>query len=1267
MFYLASPNSVYSLYNDTVFKQVNEISIVGNTSTNLPVVIQCEPPIAGLSFLNVADLTISNIQFLNCASPRNSTSRNFTKPNSMLMINVGLYFYNCTNINMYNVEVVNSSQAIGVVMYDNDGMVNITNCTFADNEVSEDVQFPGGGALAIEFTYCKPGNMCNGTNYDPHYRKNKNSVYSLTSCTFSDNHARGQNSANYGGKLSLASNSSHSAVGQGGAISIYVKGDATGNSVSIANCHFVNNKAEWGGGLHLEMDDNANNNSIYISDCAFIGNQANHENDGTGGGGIFISITMYFWDEHINTRLNRVHINYSLFTNNSAIEGGGLAFAITHLNGVLLTDPTKLLVVSSCWFESNKARLGSAVAVFNYPIVNDGYLPTVIFEDSTFTNNHIVYIDNDIHPLGTGAVYTNEVPLEFKGTTSFISNSGSALSAVGDKVTFDDYSSALFNNNRGVFGGGIALLGTAFLLVGENVEMNFTNNCASQYGGAIYNEYSSREDVKSSINCFIRYKKPFVAPIDWEVLFYFSNNTAKQLGKSIYSTAILPCLYGEDDVAKIFCWNDKQHIERWIYEESNCSDEIHTQPRSFSSSSLIDAYPGYAFHLPLVAWDDLNHNVTDDSVYYAYINENSKAISEVKPGYTHVASNYISITGKPNNEVKLVMQTERSRLMHVCLHLNLKTCPPGFDLVHNSSDPKTLECNCNRSGNNNYHGHIRCNNQPLKSQIDTKYWYGLVNDSHSYLMGHMPIYFASNVQRITSTSSFIDIPDDPNEVGEYLCTQLNRTGVLCGECLPDYAVAVNSPTYECVRCNDTSQAKKVGDAFTYILLTYGPITVLFMVIVLCNLNLASSAAAGFVLYAQIISSEFFDITAYQLSYDQGVEVSQKRFQKAYIAIYGILNLRSFSFLRDPFCLINSKSFNILSVLCLDYAIAIYPIIVIIGVHLAFCCPCHKCERWCESQQLYQRCRQLSQSQTTSVPRNRWVNSFVAFMILSYSKFGLASMKTLQSNKLFNATGDAIDHRVYVAGQLSYPADSSYLGYAIGAIFIAVLFVFLPPLLLLVIINLINWLTGKIEFLRKFWCGDKVHIYLNAFEGYKTNRRWFAGVYLLFRLIMFIVYCFTPTILIQYLLQQILILSLIILVALLRPYEADFYNYWDTILLFILGILNLSGIYMFVNGFSNDLYIAEGILVFIPLVLYSIGYTFRKCCLKYGKNQLDASPVNKFICCTDPLPSSARLQPNERTSLLNRDQGLEYRAQERNRYKAATPTAPPTASVVDIPK
>ena len=184
-------------------------------------------------------------------------------------------------------------------------------------------------------------------------------------------------------------------------------------------------------------------------------------------------------------------------------------------------------------------------------------------------------------------------------------------------------------------------------------------------------------------------------------------------------------------------------------------------------------------------------------------------------------------------------------------------------------------------------------------------------------------------------------------------------------------------------------------------------------------------------------------------------------------------------------------------LVLDYFIALYPIAVIIVVYLyksLSCCQklwqCCKCfEKPCCSRCLPQQSKKVLKT-------NSLVYSFLAFMILSYSKFGLASIKTLLYTDLFDPTGKTRAKRVQLAGDLTYFKDTKYIPYGIIAIFIVIFCVALPPLLLTGGIDLMNWITGKPVFrwLTKCWRSEIAQIYRDAFVGYKPKRQWFAGVY-----------------------------------------------------------------------------------------------------------------------------------------------------------------------------
>lgn len=1250
VFYLTSTNSVYSLHITAIFKNVNQISIIGASFSNETAVIWCYPP-AGLSFLNSSEITLSNVRLVNCGALQESTSRDFKKPSmQMLMINVSLYFYNCINIKLDHIEVVNSSQAAGVVMYDTNGHVQVNSCLFYNNTAAKD-GIPGGGAFTVEFTYCSPGDAhcsSNYTNYEPGYRKNNLlAEYMFTDCHFEHNVARSQNFTKKAGNRIFASLANHDGLGRGGGLSVFFKGIAVNKSVNITGCHFVNNGAVYGGGLLVEMDDNTISNNVFISRCNFTRNHAFFHNDsGTGGGGLFVSTSVFFWDDHykkMNYTRNKIIVEHSNFTDNTAIEGGAVYFSIAKQTLSYLSQVTYLFV-SDCSFTHNRAQLGAAVAVSTYPIFNKGFTPALTFSKCQYWYNHIAnHLSEDSrgdplksHPSGMGIVYVNEVPITFRNITVFNSNNGTALSVVGAQVDFCG-ATAFFYKNYGTSGGAIALLGASSILIGPRTEIFFVKNSASIHGGAIYNRYISKEDLKYSDNCFIRYSDPFTAPFRWnDVKIVFDENRAERLGNSMYSTAVLPCSWGVPSTGSydsMFC-----DEKTWVFVNSNCSNEIYTEPqimrKRLNASAQIEVFPGRGFILPLDAFDDFKHNVTLDAVYAADIDSQQ---AKVEPSFNYVSDNYISITGKPGANVSLNMYTAGSRTTYIKLSLSILACPPGFvqsvpyimvntsdtndlltdlefdhipltadydddnDLVGGGAFYENISCECPTGIT--FRGNLRCLYQQFHSQIHNRFWIGTRtsddsdNNSTELLMGLVPQAYTTSA---LYGDEFIDIPQFLNSTDHKICGGGHRNGTLCGKCIDGYAVALNSPQFVCVRCNDTTTLTKVGNVFIFIALTYLPILCLFFAIIIFNFKLTSSAALSFVLFAQMMGSSVFCLTAGEASYVNNTNLIHM--DKAYKAVYGLFNLNSLSFLIDPFCV--SERLTTLRLLALEYIIASFPLVMIAMIHLGYRCKAFKYSCYRRHRRLRGLDPSSSSALTTTdglqasesrAPKNTLIHAFVAFLFLSYTKFSLASMFTMSITELFNATGHSRGSDiVYFAGHLRFTDHDYLLPYGVIAILILIFVVILPPLLLLGPIQFIDWLIDKRGFrcLQRVWPSIKVHTFLDTFQGfYKPNRRFFSGVYFLFRLAVFMNYSFSRTLISQYVCQQIAVMILIVLVALFRPYRNEFYNTLDVLILFNLGTINAIAIYIFSNkssSFPYGLYTIQYILVWLPLI-YIICY------------------------------------------------------------------------------
>ncbi len=1201
IFHLSS-NATHKLANNEtnmLFTEGSQIAFVGDNGT---ATIECMEG-AGLAFINSTNINITGVSFLYCGAWRPSTSSNFTSETLQLIsIRVGLYFYNCRNVNMSCVSVSNSTEAVGVVMYSVAGENYISYSHFDNNRISEsNKNESGGGGFAVEFNYCKPGDDACGEN-NTQTKNNSDAVFVFEGCSFSLNRGIDQSGENGSATSILPRNASHSSLGRGGGLSLYFKGTAMKNTITLNNCAFSRNIATWGAGLIIEIADSTIQNVVNVADSHFTDNNCyiSESSNGGSGGGVRVSSVVYYTHPMDDVLMrNSVSFERCLFISNRALLGGAMALfyhhqQFSHRHQVFEAN------ISFCVFEFNSARLGSAVSVDNehyYPI---GELGTALFSSCVFSNNTIVYIidpETKPHSVGIGTLYISEIPVTFEGYMFFLFNNGTALAVVGTIVTISDKTNLEFNNNNGSNGGAISLLGIATLIIGKGSSFLFANNFARLNGGAIFKNYIGKEDLRSSVKCFIQYSDPFANPKTWDTKFTFYSNRAGKLGQSIFSSTILPCSRFQDAtndqalVRDIFCWNSST----WVYENSKCGDEIHTSPRNFIQE-VPDRkiFPGHPFHLQIEATDDLGH-VSPNTVYTAYTNNPLK--SEVEPPYAYIADQYVGISGSEDQTITLNLNTAGFRDWHFEINLEMQKCPPGFvasvpasSILTSSSDSayvanNTCQCIGGPKRPGTFRGNLICNEHNMTSEIRNGFWIGVVpayNNTKLYMGKSALLYTYSETETFPISQRYDDL--DYNQ-----CSHLNRTGPLCGECLKNYSTAVNSYNYNCVQCyrNTTNFALNV---VAYIGLTYLPYLVIFVIIIYFDVRLMSGPLVGFILYAQLIGSGVFDLTLNSSLYFKSGDTLHK-IRRAYQFAYGIFNLNTFSQFMEPFCI--RENLNALDVICLDYAVAAFPLLLIIVIRLLM--PLKRFKLFKKRRRIGDVSTAVSISNMNKPTERPLIHAFVGFMFLSYTKFSLTSTKLFSTANIFDQDGATPNITlIYYAGQF-YFGQKEYLPYGLLAITVFIFVAVLLPLLLLGPLDCINWLIDqpKFYFLNRYWPTLKINIFLDAFRGcYKTNCKYFTGIYFLFRLIIFLIYVFSSNGVFLRLWQLIFVVLLLMLVVWKQPYKTKFLNCLDSLILFNVVLINSISIYLYVQNLANVqtedpfVFYALGIfLIWLPMVYF----------------------------------------------------------------------------------
>ena len=382
------------------------------------------------------------------------------------------------------------------------------------------------------------------------------------------------------------------------------------------------------------------------------------------------------------------------------------------------------------------------------------------------------------------------------------------------------------------------------------------------------------------------------------------------------------------------------------------------------------------------------------------------------------------------------------------------------------------------------------------------------------------------------------LASDVTELDKYMCGHLNREGQLCEKCKENYSIPVYSYDLKCVQCS-TSPFNWVK----YILAAFLPLTLFFVLVLSCRL----SATSPKLLISQTlaIGPNVRVVLAATEPYPFAASLA-----KVVFALYGIWNLDFFHTLMPHICV----NVNILQALVLDYAVAVYPLILLVVAYILIQA------RTCNLRVISVMCRPFCRC--TEHFRSQWnvrastVEAFATFLLLSYVKFFSASFNILIPTHVYHVNGTSLGLYMYYDATIEYFGEE-HLPYALLAVFVLLVFIVFSLLLLL--------LYPMLCFQRCLsCCGVRWHafpIFIDAFQGcYKdgTNgsrdHRRFAAAFLVARILLFILFALSQTALF-YGAALLVFIPLAITIVIVQPYKPGFstYNVVDSVLVLLLAL------------------------------------------------------------------------------------------------------------------
>ena len=1086
------------------FTNFTNISIRGEEGMNLTS-IHCNTSSSGLSFYNVIGLTLNFIQLSNCGAEGNSTTYD---PHTQkgLIITSALYILNCTDVNISN-SVVYGSNGTGISMYDTNGKVYIENTDVVESFVrtSRPDLASGGGGMHIEFTYCTPGivsNTCTRTG------QNKNSIYTIRNCMLSGNmaskskHLQSSSSTSwYNGRY----------IGSGGGTCLIFASNATNIDVTFYNCTFQDNYAQWyGGGLKIIFLDSVRENGVSLVKTKFLNNSVSNN---AMGGGLQVSFRFYklalgHLDDDDLPENNSIVITSCEFMYNHANSGGGVNVFSAELP---LQDVSSAVNFSDCSWTGNTALYGAAVHIMPgvWASVNEGHYPRLRFSNCNISSNKVVPALSKVVPdmgfqsqvNGVGAFFSTQLSVIFHGETRFWSNTGTALYLSESIAKFSDFSQVTFDSNNGTKGGGISVMGRSFLVVGAFCYFTFINNTARQLGGGIYFQST---DSNPHQPCFI-YRGFNIS----NSTFNFSSNRADGgRGHHMYVSSITSCNADCTLNSTYGC------IGNFIfYNPHNQTNSTATLPTNFSTSNRLSSltiFPGLSYQLPLVVKDLLGNNVSNVSYEAALVNKHSQSKICIDPAFNYISNNTINVQGqqKENATLRLdALSTDISLLMEIML----VDCPPGY--VLNGG-----KCEC---GASSYYGVKKCDPE---AYIMYGVWMGPCDGAGIIICtSDCPLGFCTHNTAHNEAELYYPVPLNASLLERAICSP-SRTGTNCGECKVNRSVYFNSWTFNCGKEDNCY----LGVIF-FILSTIAPLTILFLVITIVDMNFVNGWN-GFILYTQLVNSFYI--------YANGVirfPALPYSVMESVLFVYSFFNLDFFDSNLFSFCL--WKGATVIDILmvklgstCFALTLVFLTVFVLRQRKLTKYCPC-----------FFRR-------------RYTLINGISAFFILCYAQCSRTCFHMLDSVCLYDEHFICTRKIVFLNGN----ASLHLLAYFVVAIFLLFI-VILPPVLLFfypLFFRLLGFCNlSESRVVVYLWRLMPIQL-LDSFQNpFKNNYRCFAGLYFLYRTSALLMHVLTKNLMQFYSAVQLQLVGMIVFHAVIQPYKERVHNVID-LLLFLIWHLSM---------------------------------------------------------------------------------------------------------------
>ena len=661
--------------------------------------------------------------------------------------------------------------------------------------------------------------------------------------------------------------------GDGGAVFALV------TNMNINNVVFVNNSVSFTGGALSAYHTNSDIHSSF-----FQGNTATYAG---GALNVYYNKVTFINASHFenNTAHNRggvIHCAYntsidiydSTFTYNTAPRGGAI-FAFDYAyKGI---------------YDSNQFVNFSGVTVINNNLAtkNGGAILTV---ESTINVNDQLIVENNTALNTGGGLYLHQSQMGVRGNCIITGNqavfSGGGVFSLSSSIAVQGKeelnSSLTFYRNEARLGGGLLLvlnskLYVVFLSLAART-FNFIENTA-EYGAAIYavdeaNQETCVGDVYSPIPtssraCFFQSIELLQDEFDvvsqdvLKISFNFTNNDAQFSGSDLFGGLLDRCTVrfvrrsqqDEDDTPNagfslLSTMSNINFNNLTLKSISSSPIKIYLctndTPEYTLNSPEIQVEQGESFNISVVAVDQVYHPL--NATIVASLSSASSGLREGQHSHDIGAecTNLTFTVTAPNSikEDKIVLYAKgpcgdaERYVREVRINFSRCQCPVGFQ--RDSTQPNTCECTCHKNITELVDN---CDSTTLSFTRRQNSWISYVNTSKN--SSELPYYLLVH-EHCPYDYCISAFQQQQNEIDKQCA--LNRTGVLCGKCLPGLTVSIGSSN--CLKCTNGWPALLILVLLVALVAGFA----LIFLIMFLNITVATGTINGVIFYANIIAA-----------------------------------------------------------------------------------------------------------------------------------------------------------------------------------------------------------------------------------------------------------------------------------------------------------------------------------------------------------------------------------------------------------------------------